>query len=650
MQQRSASNTQTSERNALNVASLLCTILTLALGVMMLSVTPVAAQTAEPTSSLDTSKAYVVAESLFINISESGEATARIHSIVRVNSAEGDDIVRYVARENDVYKIKQLRGFVYDRGGKLVDSLVNKKQFGKTCGFGPEFALYADICYYYGGFKSYALPYTVEWEEVDDISTIGLWTGWYVHNKYPVLNTFCQIRSHPANNIKYFPSEQLAQSQVDLDGNTHQWSITNLAPLEAEPYEPWPSSRVPQLRISVESFSVAGTDYSGSDWKGLAAGSYGMMRGAFKTSDAQEKLVSELRKTCPGTLLDSLHAALSRKLRYVAIYLDMGGWVPHRADETFKLGYGDCKDLSMLYSVLLDKAGVSTHTALISTKNTMKIDPAIPTISQFNHVIMYYVTGGDTTWVDPTCFDCKLGDLPYSVEGLPALASDPLNGGLLTTPLSSYQDNYVCRNVEIAPATDQSAAIKMRVHLAGNPSHNVFNAISGTNPTMVSQLVAQIAGLGGTIPNDNKTLSIASHELSHLDLGLTWTVPRYTKQAGDTRIIDLMNLLLLNDAETRDLNSRKVPLEIGYQRTLIDSVKILPVEGYTIKSLPNPITYSSEFGDLSIAANSQADTTFVVRTLTRKQNVIDIDKFADYQLYRKELATKGRAVITLSKK
>ncbi len=547
----------------------------------------------------DTSAAYIVADSLFVSIDESGRAKMRLRRIVRVNSSDGERFGRFRVSENGFKKIQDVSGYRYDAAGKVIDSLVGKKNLFKYCGFGPEFTLYDEDCTFSGAFQTARVPYTVDWQYTLDQKTIAMWDGYFPDPRLFKKSGYCQVISHPANKLRFVPNGEFTavESVQDPVASTHSWSISNLPAYEPEPLEPWPLRRAARLFVVPQTFKFAGKSFDGGSWNALAKGCYEMTLEAFKSSDALEGFFQQHQKSNSESIFASMHRSLASRLRYVAIYLDMGGWIPHPAKETFQLGYGDCKDLATLYALVFAKAGVTTRTSLISTRNEEFIDPDLPTIGLFNHVIMFYIEGSDTTWVDPTCFDCALGDLPYSDEGLSTLAVDNANGNLLTTPSSDFNDNIISRKIDIALAPDLTANLKLSSHLLGNPSHGVNTLITGGDRGTVTRILAYHLGIAGVPAFDHKDIHITEKDLSRLGLEISWSNPRLLKAAGDMRILDLTGFRVTDDAETTDLSKRKQTLEIGYPRSIFDTIRVVLPPGYDFKSLPAEVSYTSKFGD-----------------------------------------------------
>ena len=598
----------------------------------------------------DTSDAYIVADSTFVEIRADGHATFTNRRITRVNSSEGARSSYLSLLENNFMHIKSVSGRQFNSSGIAIDSMKQKKELVKVCGFGPEFALYYDHCVFGGYFPIQHTPFTVEWHSTIDFETIGVWTGWLPEDKLATKSGFCEVRIDPACKFRIAVSGTLGEIKCDtIAPNVYQFSVRNLPALETEVSEPNPYLRRARVYVIPESFKFAGSEFDGSSWNSLSRGCFDMMRSAFKTSDAQEGLVNNIRKAQPGNLLDSLHRALANRFRYVAIYFNMGGWIPHETRETFKLAYGDCKDLASVYSLLFEKAGVTSHMALISTRNEEFINPELPTIGLFNHTIMYYVNGSDTTWVDPTCFDCALGDLPYSDEGLSALAIDPVNGDLLKTPLSDCSQNMLSRNVVITLNGDLGAELKLSSLLSGNWSHGIHSQITGGDAAAMSHRLMRYISIGGSPLVDQGAIKIAERDLSRLRIDFGFSQPRLLKPAGDAAILDLNNFRLFTEIEMLELAKRKHALELGSPGTVIDTVRIVLSEGMNWRSLPPADSLNSRFGDLSLKAFAVADTATIIRSLSRKMNIIEPADFAEYQSYRKEILAHLRPGVTISK-
>ena len=104
-----------------------------------------------------------------------------------------------------------------------------------------------------------------------------------------------------------------------------------------------------------------------------------------------------------------LYNWVSRNIRYVAVYVGAGGWVPHSAQSVLDNRYGDCKDHVVLLEALLAAVGIDSTTALINTEDGYRL-PRLPINVYFDHVITY-VPSLDL-YLDSTSQFSPLGTLP----------------------------------------------------------------------------------------------------------------------------------------------------------------------------------------------------------------------------------------------
>ncbi len=113
-----------------------------------------------------------------------------------------------------------------------------------------------------------------------------------------------------------------------------------------------------------------------------------------------------------------LYEWVSRHIRWVAIYVGDGAFVPHRADEVLANGYGDCKDQVVLLMTLLRARGIAAEPVLVNLNLTYTLSGP-PTFTAFNHVITYMPDWG--LYADTTAGGAPFGTLQSAEYGKPIL-------------------------------------------------------------------------------------------------------------------------------------------------------------------------------------------------------------------------------------
>ncbi|UVO51718.1 tetratricopeptide repeat protein [Sphingomonas sp. SUN019] len=136
-------------------------------------------------------------------------------------------------------------------------------------------------------------------------------------------------------------------------------------------------------------------------------------------------------------------AALSlvqNRIRYVALMMGVGGYVPAEAAATWGRRYGDCKGKSVLLLTILHALNIEAQPVLVSTALGDGLDERLPLIGAFDHVIVRAKIGGKTYWMDGTrTGDTSLDRLttPAFGWGLPLVERGAALVRMIPVPLES---------------------------------------------------------------------------------------------------------------------------------------------------------------------------------------------------------------------
>jgi hypothetical protein len=133
-----------------------------------------------------------------------------------------------------------------------------------------------------------------------------------------------------------------------------------------------------------------------------------------------------------------LYDWVSKHIRYVAVVLGNGGYVPHDAATVLENGYGDCKDHVILLEALLAAKGIASFPTLIDSANRYRA-PGVAIPAAFNHVLSYLPEFD--IYADSTIGVAPFGTLAaaeYSKSVALAAETDP---GLRVLPLVAAEEN-----------------------------------------------------------------------------------------------------------------------------------------------------------------------------------------------------------------
>lgn len=137
----------------------------------------------------------------------------------------------------------------------------------------------------------------------------------------------------------------------------------------------------------------------------------------------------------------ALHKWVAQDIRYVAIELGRGGYVPRNAETVVRTGFGDCKDKAMLFLAALRKIGVTGYPVLLNINGLERKET--PSLGQFNHMIAAVKRGGGYEFADLTAGTFALGQLPRSEQGNLAVLVKENDAEQITLPESPLSDAMI---------------------------------------------------------------------------------------------------------------------------------------------------------------------------------------------------------------
>jgi transglutaminase-like putative cysteine protease len=237
-------------------------------------------------------------------------------------------------------------------------------------------------------------------------------------------------------------------------------------------------------------------------------------------------------KTTPRAKAAALYDWVSRHIRYVALNLGDGGFVPRPADTILASGYGDCKDHVTILQALLSAAGIPSSGALISWSDSYWNPTA--TVPVYNHIITYIPQFHMFT--DSTAQFAPFGTLPQGEPGhtVVVVGGQGIQSRAVALPLSSGASP----DAEHIATTETVAANGAMTGSTQADDSGVYEFIDreifssippGTEPSIAAQLLGDKSELGGgslTPQGDPHDLATPFHYAS------SFTLPEFAAIPG----------------------------------------------------------------------------------------------------------------------
>ncbi|HSP07356.1 MAG TPA: DUF3857 domain-containing protein, partial [Acidobacteriota bacterium] len=268
---------------------------------------------------------------------------------------------------------------------------------------------------------------------------------WIYATSVPVQRASCTLRFPVSLPIKYRGQDDGVQIRESGDGlvRTIRFETSNRKEIVLLGGEESRGAVDRRVMFVPEKCMTEKWQLSTESWQSVAAWFADLSRYAYQSNPATDAVVEEIKKqaTTPEAVASALYKYIQKTFVYTGVEIGIGGYKPHFTGQTFEKKYGDCKDLSFLYVMLLRKAGIEAFPALVDTRDTRFFYRDFPTPTQFNHCIAYLPGIRNGAWVDSTVKNFRLGEIPTVIQGHQALVIGP--NELMEIPARFQESNVV---------------------------------------------------------------------------------------------------------------------------------------------------------------------------------------------------------------
>ncbi|MEP9402338.1 DUF3857 domain-containing protein [Sphingomonas silueang] len=99
------------------------------------------------------------------------------------------------------------------------------------------------------------------------------------------------------------------------------------------------------------------------------------------------------------------------KIRYLAVGMDGGNYVPQKPQRTWDVRYGDCKAKTLLLLGMLRAMGIEAEAVLANVGQGDFVPERLPSAAAFNHVFVRAIIDGRSYWLDGTGSNARIADI-----------------------------------------------------------------------------------------------------------------------------------------------------------------------------------------------------------------------------------------------
>jgi hypothetical protein len=478
----------------------------------------------------------------------------------------------------------------------------------------------SDDRYKKGSFYCHTYPYTVEFEEEDEINGFMHIDDWFpqpsiqssvVYSKYSVITPLDYGIRFKMLNAKILPAVSDKSNK-----KIYTWEIRNLPAMEEVPFSPPPVRYAPYLMLGPTGVELEGYKGNMSSWNDFAKFYGSLQKGRdLLPEDIKEKvhgLINGLKT--PEEKVSVLYDYLQKNTHYIGIQLGIGGWQTFDAAYVAHNKYGDCKALSNFMVSLLKEAGIKGYPVIIRGGREKQDFVRDFTNDPFNHIICCVPLFKDTIWLECTSQYLPAGYLSDFTSNRYGLLVNDNGGELVHTPVYALADNIQMRSItaQLDPEGSLRMESKTRYRAACQDQISEFiDYLSRDDQMRLLKSKFDLPTYDVTAFGYSKDYS---HRIPVIQESLNLMVNSYAQISGK-RIFINPDILSRSSTKLMQDNNRQFDIEFDEEYSHVDSVQILIPGGYETESKPADVVFQSPFGKFTSQTVVATDKILYYRKL-----------------------------------
>lgn len=384
-------------------------------------------------------------------------------------------------------------------------------------------------------------------------------------------------------------------------GEWKAWIAGPLPPAAFEAFSVWAEEEKPYL-------CLGGNEGS---WKDVGLDYLSDLKDRLEAEPAVAKMARQLTQDCPDDAAKTAVLArhVQKSIAYKAIEFGTRARLPNTASETLRLNYGDCKDTSLLLHQMLSAVGTQSHLALVH--NDWKTVEELPSLDQFNHMVVFVPSLGKDRFIDPTDKTLDTGRFP--ADGLwhtRALVLDPKIPRLVSPPASA--DSAACDIAirrHVSPG-EGKWKVNESVILTGYYASRMRSAFLGQNPEDQQRRLQAILSAQANARVERFVFHGLEDPRAETRLEMVYTVQAPMPIIGGSRHAALPALWEKDYLSTPFIRDRKSDFRISYPIRLVSETKLAAPPGLDESTLKALATRGeSEFANWELTTGPSGENT-----------------------------------------
>ncbi|AZJ32672.1 Transglutaminase-like superfamily protein [Tenacibaculum mesophilum] len=600
----------------------------------------------------ESANAIIRLNKTIIDVESMDHLVVKQQRIVTVLNKLGKKHISAYKHYNNDTKITKLSAIIYDALGNKIKKY-SKSDFQDVSAIDGG-TLYSDSRVKFLEHTPTSYPYTVVFESEYKNSSTGFIPKWFpIENYNLAIEKSIYILNNPQNipfrkREKNFDAFSIKNSSTD---NNLNYSLTNQLAIRPEYYTLNFEELVPNMSISLDSFSLKGIKGNAKNWKEFGKWMYNeLINGRNQLSPSTISKVKQLVKGINNSADKAkvIYEYVQNKTRYISVQVDIGGWEPIAANKVDEVGYGDCKGLTNYTKALLDAVGVKSHYSIVWAGNAKKNVSKDFSSMQGNHVILNIPNNGNDIWLECTSQTIPFGFLGDFTDDRNVLVITPEGGVIKRTPAYVNKDNLQLTKANVKLLSNGNISAHFERKSYGTQYNDKYHIENYTQKELNKYYKSNVWDYNNNLEVKN-IQHINNKEKVEFTENIDIKIEKFAT-LRDSSYLFKLNIFNRITGIPKRYRNRQRPLEIERGFTDKDEFTFSLPQGYTLTSLPEEKKIANKFGIYSLSFEKIDDTTFKYkREFSLLKGIYPKEDYKAYSKFRKTVVKHDNLRIELIK-
>ncbi len=604
-----------------------------------------------PDSLKENADVVVRLEERSYEINSAGHAVSHERHVYTILNEKGENYATYeTGYNNRSVIVNNVSGYLYDAAGKEQKHFRKKDMMDRPA-YDGSFVNDERIKEASLVFNSY--PYTVDFEEEDDITELIQIRDWFPQSDYrhSVENGTYSITMPKHYDLRYRMLNSSIKPSVEEQADKIKltWGIHNLIA-----YDETPISNIlnctPHLMIGLGNVEMGGYTGNMSTWNNYAQFYGSLQKGRDALPEETKQKVHALTDGLPDpqTKVAVLYNYLQQNSHYVGIQLGIGGWQTYDAVYVATKKYGDCKALSNFMISLLKEAGIKGYAVVIKGGEEPVDFVADFTHDPFNHVICCVPLEKDTIWLECTDQFLPPGYLGDFTSNRYGLLIDDNGGKLVHTPAYLLSDNIQIRKISAVMDMEGNLNLDSKTFYKASCQDEIEGMVHHRSREEQLKILKSRYNLPTYDVLSYSYKEDYSKRLPVINESVQIAVKDYAQVSGK-RIFINPNILSRSRIKLMNDRDRRLDVELKEEFRYIDSVEISIPPGYVLESKSTDLVLKSKYGSYTNRMSLTGDKIMYYREFEQYSGRFPANEFGEVVKFYNDMYDDDHSKIVLIK-